>query len=208
MKKIEPYRNIDEAIKSLDNGGRFYSNVIKANDGVINQAELERIGGGVNDKQEMILLFEMSISKLSEADKASLFSKLDSDAMQIYEEFKPQELNTDDAGEKGKLSKNAIITGTPKLVDFDANLNWSVQFPKEIGNITTMVITPLIKEYHVYELEDEESNETFLIAHKHGTEKLSNRRVRLGGVIKELRRTSNGAGSKGKFLETMYHFRS
>ncbi len=207
MKRIEPYRNVEEAMRSLDNGGRFYTTEIKANDGVVNRAELERIGGRADHKKDLILLFQMSISQLGETDKESLFSKLDSEVLQIYKKYKPQELSADDANQKGQLAMNAIITGTPKLIRFDTDLNWLVEFEKVFGNTSTTLITPLIQEYHVYELEDEKTNQSFLIAHKHGTEKLSNKRISLGGIVKELRSTEDGSGEKGKFLEVMYHFR-
>ena len=77
MKKVSPYKTINEAIQSLDNGGRFYNILTKADDGIINQAELGKVGGVFNDKQQMILFFEMSILGLIQADKDSIISKFD-----------------------------------------------------------------------------------------------------------------------------------
>lgn len=37
MKQIEPYINVDEAIRALDNGGRFYNVLTHAEDGIIPQ---------------------------------------------------------------------------------------------------------------------------------------------------------------------------
>lgn len=44
MKKVSPYQNLNTALKSLDNGGRFYNILTKAEDGIINQAEIGKVG--------------------------------------------------------------------------------------------------------------------------------------------------------------------
>ena len=73
MKKIEPYRNINDAISNLDNGGRFYNILTKADDGIISKSELGKVGGIFNDKQQMILFLELSISKLDNGKKMLSF---------------------------------------------------------------------------------------------------------------------------------------
>ena len=45
MKKIEPYKSIDEATLSLDNGGRFYNVLTKSDDGIISTSELGKVAG-------------------------------------------------------------------------------------------------------------------------------------------------------------------
>jgi len=52
MKKVNPYRYVDEALSSLDNGGRFYNIFTKAMDGIISKSELGKVGGVFNDKQK------------------------------------------------------------------------------------------------------------------------------------------------------------
>ncbi len=202
MKKIQPYKNIGEAMESLDNGGRFYKIQTQANDGIIDQSELANVVGTSSDKQLMILFLQMSVSKLEESDKASVFSKFDSELIGTFEKFKPQELAISEASIKGKLSSNIIIKGTPEFIPSKTDLDGFIMFPRVIRDITTFEKTPLIKEYDVYRLKDKESLNTFLIAHPTAPEKLPNISITIGGVMKELL-TSTG---KGKFLEALYYF--
>ncbi len=204
MKKIEPYRSVDQALASLDNGGRFYSSKIKKNDGIINQAELEGAGGLSKREQQMILFLQMSIWKLTDSEKTVVFSKLDGDLMHTYQKYKPQELNPSVAIMKAQTASNVIMTGFPKLLENTADFDGTVLFPKNSGSTTIFAMTPIKDEYHVYELEEEGSAHTFLIAHVRGTEKLSNKKMVLGGVIKELH--TNGDEATKPFLEAAYHF--
>jgi len=77
MKRISPYKEINEALSSLDNGGRFYNILTKSNDGIISQSELGKIGGLFNDKQKIILFLEMSMTSLKDEEKQVIISKLD-----------------------------------------------------------------------------------------------------------------------------------
>jgi hypothetical protein len=90
--KIEPYRNINDAISNLDNGGRFYNILTKADDGIISKSELGKVGEIFNDKQQMILFLELSISKLDNVKKNVIISKLDENFQNIYLKHKPIEL--------------------------------------------------------------------------------------------------------------------
>ena len=73
MKKLNPCQNLTTALKTLDNGGRFYNILTKAEDGIISQAELGKVGGLFSSKQQSILLLEMSISALSQNGFSRLY---------------------------------------------------------------------------------------------------------------------------------------
>lgn len=205
MKKIEPYTNVKEALQSLDNGGRFYNILTKAEDGIINQSELGKVGGVFNDKQQMILFLELSISKLNETEKEKIITKLDSDLQSSYQKYKSQVLLPSEANLKGIISSNAIITGIPKLIDSKSEFQGFIMFPIISGNVTTFMMIPLIDEYDVYELRDENSSETFFIAHLKDSEKLPCKKMIIGGVLKELKEKESDEKAKGKFLEAIYH---
>ena len=205
MKKIEPYPNKNEAIRSLDNGGRFYNLKAKAKDGLISKSELGKVGGFFNDKQQMILFLEMAILRLNQSDKEEIISSLDDDLKEIYQKYKSQELLPSEANAYGEISSNAIITGIPKLIDSESNFKGFVLFPIIAGNVTSIILMPLIDRYDVYELKDEASSKTFLIAHSKESNKLPNRKIIIGGVLKELSPDENGIENKGKFLEATYH---
>ncbi len=204
MKEIETYENINEALESLDNGGRFYNFQTKANDGIINQAELGKVGGFFNDQQQMILFLEMSILRLKQTEKAAIVSNFDCDLTDTYQKYKSQELLPSEANSKGILASNAIITGIPKLVDSKVDFEGFILFTMIIGNMTSFMMIPLVDQYDVYELRDEVSSETFIIAHLKESERLPNKKVILGGVLKELKSSEEEEVAKGKFLEAVY----
>jgi hypothetical protein len=175
----------------------------KADDGVISQAELGKVGGIFNNKQKMILFLEMSTSKLSQTEKDSIISKLDDRLQKSYQKFKPQRLLPSEASTKGVVSSNAIITGIPRFVDSKSDFNGFIMIPIISNNVTTFMMIPIIDRYDIYELRDEESSEYFLIAHSKESEKLTDKKITLGGVLKELK--TDEEDDKGRiFLEIIY----
>ena len=113
MKKIIPYLSAQEATQALDNGGRFYNVLTKADDGVISKSELGRVAGVFNDKQKMVLFLEMAISGLDVNAQSTIINALDADLQAIYYQHKPQVLSPSEAHAQGILSANAIVTGIP-----------------------------------------------------------------------------------------------
>ena len=61
MKKITPYKTTRNAITAMDNGGRFYNLLTKANDGNVSTSELAKVAGVFSDKQKMVLYLDMSL---------------------------------------------------------------------------------------------------------------------------------------------------
>jgi hypothetical protein len=205
MKKIKPYSSINEATKVLDNGGRFYNVLTKAEDGVISKAELGKVGGIFNDKQKMMLFLELSISKLDEQTKGKVISKLEGNLQAVYQQHKAQVLLPSEANEKGIIASNAIVTGIPKLTETNSDIDGFIFVPIMVGSVMTMTMIPIVDEYDVYELRDEASSETFLIAHAKGKEKFPEKKIIVAGVIKELKPEKEGNEPLKKFLEAVYY---
>jgi len=202
MESVKPYTAVSEAIVSLDNGGRFYNLRTKAEDGIISQAELGKVGGIFSDRQKMILFLELSISQLSEREKDMIISKLDERLIKDYLKYKPQYLLPSEVNEKGDLSSNVVLTGVPELIDQKWDFNGFFMVPIMTGQVTTFTMIPLIDHYEVYKLRDERTSDTFIIAHSKGAEKLPNEKIVVAGVLKELEK--NEKGIKEKFLEVVY----
>ncbi len=205
MKLIEPYINVDEAILSLDNGGRFYNFFTEAEDGVISQAEIGKVAGLFNDRQKTVLFFELSISNLDAAAKADVISKMDENLQRSYEKYKPQELLPSEAESKGVISSNAIITGFPVLIESKSELTGFILIPISTGKAMTFIPIPIIDHFDVYRMKDELSSETFLIAHAKNAEKLTeNKRIKVAGVLKEFKIKKGEADVDRKYLEINY----
>lgn len=204
MKQIKSYTDVNEAIRSLDNGGRFYNLFTHAEDGVISQSELAKVGGLFNERQKTMLFFEMSVSNLDSTAKTEVISKFDSNLQLSYQKYKAQELSVYEANEIGILSSNAIITGIPKMIGSKSNFNGFILVPIMAGKVMVFIPVPLVDSYDVYEIRDENSSETFLIAHARGAEKLPEKLIKVAGVLKELKSNKEEEKGSKKFLEINY----
>ncbi|CAL65684.1 hypothetical protein [Christiangramia forsetii] len=205
MKRINPYKEINEALSSLDNGGRFYNILAKSNDGIITQSELGKIGGVFNDKQKVILFLEMSMISLKDEEKQEILSKLDEELKQTYLKYKPQNLLPSKANENGVIASNAILTGVPKLIDNKSDFNGFIMVPIMAGKVMSFIMIPMIDNYDVYELRDEKTSETFIIAHSRGSEKLPSEKIIIAGLLKELKSEKDENSEAVKFLEVNYY---
>jgi len=201
MKKIEPYKNINEATLSLDNGGRFYNVLTKSDDGIISSSELGKVAGLFIDKQKMVLFLDLAISNFDVNAKEKIVNSLDVSLRSTYEKYKSHELLPSEAYDKGILSSNSIITGFPKKIDSKSDFNGVIIIP--VGN--SMIAIPLIDKYDVYEIRDEVSDDTFLIAHARGSIVLPEKKIKVAGVLKELKSNKNEKKTSKKFLEALYY---
>jgi hypothetical protein len=204
MQTIKPYTTTLEAIKALDNGGRFYNLLTKANDGVITSAEIGKTAGVFNNKQLNILFLEVALLKLDENEKNSILSRLEEKVKSDYTKYKPQYLLPSEIAEKGKIASGLIVTGVPKLIDSKTRFNGFIMVPIMTGKVMTMTMIPIYESYDVYELRDEVSSKTFIIAHSKNKNKLSEEKITLAGIIKELKTSKKSDSNAEKFLEITY----
>ena len=84
MRKVNPYVSVRHAIATLDNGGRFYNLLTKANDGQIEASELAKVAGVFNDKSKMFLYLEMMTHALSPEDKSKVISSISDELRSDY----------------------------------------------------------------------------------------------------------------------------
>lgn len=208
MRKIESYNSYAEALKLLDNGGRFYNILTKEDDGIISKAELSKVAGLFYDKQKMILYFQLSISLLENSDQELLISKLSPDLRKLYDKYLPKELSKDNIKDIGKTSKNAIFEGTPKRVDPLSNFHGYITIPVTTGKITSLSMIPIIEVYDVYEVYDDTKKHRLTIAHWQGHESLPEKNIRVAGLIKELREDKREETPSLKYLEAAYYIDS
>ena len=201
MKKIEPYKNINEATLSLDNGGRFYNVLTKSDDGIISTSELGKVAGLFIDKQKMVLFLDLAISNFDVNAKEKIVNSLDVSLRSTYEKYKSQEFLPSEAYDKGILSSNSIITGFPKKIDSKSDFNGVIVLP--VGK--SFVVMPIIDKYDVYEIRDEVSDDTFLIAHARGSIVLPEKKIKVAGVLKELKANKNEKKASKRFLEAIYY---
>lgn len=208
MEKIIPYKTSKSALAELDNGGRFYNLITKANDGEINAAELSKVAGIMSDKQKMVLYLEMSLSKLNTESRKEVLQILSSNLKSAIHKYKTQFLLPSEAHKKGVASQNAIITGIPRYIDSKSDFSGFIMIPIMTGSVTTFTMIPIIDQYDVYEVRDEDSSETFLIAHSKNSEKLPEHKITFGGILKELKEEKSTDKASTLYLETCYYLQS
>jgi hypothetical protein len=204
MNTIKPYKKINEALAALDNGGRFYNLFTKADDGIITAAEIGKTGGVFNNKQQNILFLETSLLKLNSNDKNAILSKLDEKLKEDYLKFKPQCLLPSEVNEKGKIASGLIVSGVPKLIESKTHFNGFIMIPIMVGKIMTFTMLPMYERYDVYELRDETTSKSFIIAHSKSDQKLQEEKITLAGIIKELKTSKSENCKTKKFLEVTY----
>lgn len=205
MEEITPYETINEAFQSLDNGGRFYDIFSKAEDGVITKAELSRVCGLISGPQKTMLFLDLSISKLDSDSQKSIISKLDNNLQATYDRYRPQYLVPSEANTKGIVSSNAVITGIPQLTDSKSDFLGFIMVPIMTGKVMTFSMIPLIDTYDVYHIKDEVSSDSFIIAHNKGAGKLPEKKIKVAGILKELKSDKEEKNASKIFLEAFYH---
>lgn len=205
MKQIIPYQHIEEALAQLDNGGHFFNLFSKAEDGEITAAELAKVAGIFNEKQQLILFLELSLSQLSKEDQMTVVSYLDDQLRKSFLKYKAQELMASDAEKHGVLSTNVIITGVPMVKDSKSEFQGIILIPISTGKVMTFIPVPIIDQYDIYEIRDEHSSETFLVAHYHSKEKLPTQQLKVAGVLKDIEVKIDGVKGHQKFLEINYY---
>jgi hypothetical protein len=199
MKQIHPYQSVAEALTALDNGGRFYNLFTQAEDGTITQAELAKVSGLFNEKQKLVLFLDLSLSQLDTDSRNEVISRLDDKLKAVYHKYAPIELSPAEVNEIGTKSSNIVVSGIPELKESKNYFSGMILVP--VGK--AFVPIPISDMYHVYEIRDEQSAEIMIIAHATGSEKLPSKKIKVGGVLKELKPDKN-APSTSSFLEINY----
>ncbi|MEO8474269.1 MAG: hypothetical protein ABI477_18855 [Chryseolinea sp.] len=200
MKKVISYNSIAEAKASLDNGGRFYNVLSQPDDGVISKAEVAKVAGLFNAKQQMVLFLDLAISELEEPEKEQLILNLSNEFRPIYDKYKSSNLLPSEVDKKGSLSTNVIITGTPKLLGSDKEFKGFVM----VSAGKTFMLIPIIDKYTMYEIRDDASSATFIIAHAKSDTTLPAKTMKVGGVLKQLKLSKGDEHASKTFLEATY----
>ncbi len=184
MKKIQPYLSVAEALKSLDNGGRFFNFFTHEDDGKIADAELEKVAGLYGDKQKAMLYLDMAISKLAPSDQEQIISKLDEAAAKTYQKYKAIRVSPAEAKAGATKNQSLILTGTPVHLDMKSELSGFILIPVMVGSVMTLIPVPIMDQYDIYEIRNSVSEEKFLIAHDKTKDKIPEQLMHVGGVVK------------------------
>lgn len=205
MTEVIPFNNILEARTSLDNGGRFYNLLTKAQDGQITSQELSKVAGLFSDQQKSILFLELSLLTLDTPAKRQVLNSFSDELKRAYEKHCPQQFSPSEAATKGKLSTTAIIKGVPKKIEARTEFNGFIMIPIMAGSVTTFSMIPIFDEYDVYQIYDQTQGGSFFLAHYPGAGQLPEKCIMASGILKELEIKEGGQKKPQKFLEGLYY---
>ncbi len=205
MKKIIPFKNVDEAIEALDNGGRFYNLFAKEDDGKISASEVGKLAGVFVDNQQLVLYFDIAAAHLSAVEKDLVVSKMTANMQKTYVKYTTDRSDISDSFHTIAVSRNVIVEGAPTLVDSKSELVGFIMVPIMVGKVMIFSLVPITEQYDVYELRGGVSTgNSFPVAHAAAKEKLQPKNMLIGGVMKELRSSKEEKIPTRKFLEILY----
>lgn len=113
MQRVSPFTDLAQAISDLDNGGRFYNILSQARDGLIAPGELARAAGVLSAGWKAVLHFQLATRRLSEADRAALFDRLEAGVQKTLTAFRAIEIHQPPSGFEQR-DRIAIVTGYPR----------------------------------------------------------------------------------------------
>ena len=205
MKQIHPFTSFQEAISKFDNGAHFYNLFSHAKDGVVSPEELELVAGTDNDSQQLILFLALSICKMDSPSREKILSRLNGELFALYEKHHPVHCTILQALENGTKGMSLTMVGTPNKIAEPEEYVDELLVPVLVGAEASFALVPVKHAYVIYELHSEYTHETLLIGHAKEVADLPERKLRLGGVLREMN-TDIGKESKKKklFLEVSF----
>jgi hypothetical protein len=204
MEKIQPYQNASEAMSALDNGGRIYNLFTEMGDDEISLGEIAKVAGVFWSAQMAVLHLQMSILELPHEQHNAILDKLDHAAQGYYQKYQALELSPLAAKTEGLLASNLLVRGTPRHVESKEEVGY-VMMMILVGKVPIAVPNPITDHYDVYRVQDENSNEEFLIAHSKSKAKLPEEPLLLGGVLKELKLDKYETEASSRYFEVIYY---
>lgn len=205
MKEIHPFTSFQEAISKFDNGAHFYNLFSHAKDGVVSPEELELVAETDNDTQKLILFLVLSISKMDNRSREKILARLNGELFELYEKYHPVHITILQMLEKGKPGLSVTMVGTPKKIAEPEENVEELVVPVLVGAEGSFALVPIKQAYVIYELHSEYTHETILIGHPKETADLPEKKLRLGGMLRELNTDISTESKKKKlFLEVQF----
>lgn len=196
MSEIKPYRDLDQAMEVLDNGGHFRNLLAEAGDEVIDAAELAKAAGVISCGSSAFLYLEMALAALSEQDRLAVLALLAPELKPQVEKERPERAALEEMRTLG-AGRSIIIEGTPVFTNAISEAAGYLKLPSGIGYKEV----PLINHYNTYRLA--EGGGKILVASLQNL-RLPKERLLLGGVLKE-RRYDGSETDGGVYLMVQYY---
>jgi hypothetical protein len=137
--------------------------------------------------------------------REKILARLDGELFELYEKYHPVHITILQMLEKGKPGISVTMVGTPKkIAEPEENVD-ELLVPVLVGAEASFTLVPVKHAYVIYELHSEYTHETVLIGHPKEIADLPDRKLRLGGMLREINTEISTASMKKKlFLEVQY----
>lgn len=204
MRQVVPYRSLTEAKRVLDNGGRFYNLLTKAEDESIDVGELARAARVFSAGANAFLYLELALARLSLDDQLQVRALLSDELAARAHRYRPQRLAPSQVAARGEAGRTAILEGYPRFAE-EGSITTVVMVPMQVGQTTVMQPMPMTDHFDVYTLHDdvESSKGGALIANVRGNDRLAlGTKLRIGGVLEQQQDDGRDAGL---YLETQLY---
>lgn len=207
MRKVVPFKTVSGALRSLDNGGRFYNMLTKAGDGSITDAELRKAAGVSSGRDQALLYLELALSDLEAAGQHEVVSHLSDDVRLQLHDRRPQRVAISRFETAVSAALPVVVEGFPRFLEDKTELQAFIMIPIMAGKVMTFAMIPIFDRFDIYEVY---SNSAFrggntIIATVRGSKRLQNVRTAFAGIVKELKFDPNTKASHRFYLESLYY---
>ena len=201
MRELKPYRTLAGARAALDNGGRFFNLLTRADDDRISKVELTKAAGVFRSEQQAFLFLHMALADLTDGQRSEVLSLLEPPLAGRYKSHGPRRLETSAVADEAMPGELIVVEGYPRY--FTESKVRSVVFIPAGKVMMPVPVEVYYDGYHVFATADATGIPASLVM-KRGKQRLADRFTRFGGVIRP-NAFEDGSGNKsGVFLEPLF----
>jgi len=207
MHEIIPFNTTEEALQTLDNGGRFFNFLTKPGDGTITGSELKKAAGVVSGNSQAFLFLTLSLSSLPIEQRDNIIAQMEPDLKQKYLDSLPFELELEEFEQKASTSHGVIVSGYPKFLEDKTEFTAFIMIPIMTGKTMTFTMIPIFDQFDVYELykNPEFIGDKTIIATVRGNKRLNPVYTTFAGLANELTFEAKAETSHRYYVETLFY---
>ena len=206
MREIEPYHNLEELKKAIDNGGRFYNLFTQADDAVVSPGELAKAAGVFTAGVDAFLFLELAQQNLSTQDQQAVFNLLQPSLQKKFASARPKLLSPSAVESQCEVDQSVVLTGYPRYLEDSSQFSGFIMVPVMVAGVMSLIPVPITDSYSIYELFDDAAmtSASATIATPKGKPFEHNGPIRVGGVTRKIEYKEEQPKRRQFFLETLY----
>lgn len=201
MEQITPFNSASQAIDALDNGGQFYNIFTKADDDLISQSEVSKVAGAGLQKQKAVLFLNLAMTNLTAREQQEIEGRFDDNLSDSFQKYAPQKIDSHAELESLKAGTGVIISGVPRKIEGEGVISGYISIPV----IDVFTLIPISETYIVYEIKDDVSGQSVLVAHDKDAGLLPETKLNIAGVIKQFQLAQDDESDFQKFIEVDFY---